>query len=154
MRRGVRRAGMVAVALAAAIGTAMAVGPAANAETTDNQGWYASVQQATATGYGDASVSWYDRTTSSIPDSKSAPAYAYADIDNDHSGYSLDGWLERSTDGGASWYRISGIHTLNDGSADDDSQTDSYYDGPGYLARACFQFTSWSGAAVHCSPGI
>src|SRR5512146_1895550 len=29
-----------------------------------------------------------------------------------------------------------------------------WFDDSGYLARACFQFTSWSGAALHCTAGV
>jgi len=153
MRSGVRRAAMVAVTLVATVGAALGVGTAAQAQTTYDSGNYAYVEQETANGLGEAQVYWTDQTGHYVLTSKSG-AYAYANILNDESGYSLDGWLERSTDGGASWYRISGVHALNDGSAYKNAPTDAYYDGPGYLARACFQFTSWSGAAVHCSPGI
>ncbi|WP_158288184.1 hypothetical protein [Streptomyces sp. ICBB 8177] len=46
----------------------------------------------------------------------------------------------------------SGIHSITPGGGD--GSTYGYYDGPGYMIQACFQFTSWSGAAVHCSPAI
>lgn len=44
------------------------------------------------------------------------------------------GWLERSTNGGASWDVISGIHDESNGQS---VQTYNYWDGTGYLARAC-----------------
>jgi hypothetical protein len=59
--------------------------------------------------------------------------------------------MERSTDGGQTWSVVSSVHAM---SSNGSVSTYAYYDGPGYLARACFQFTSWSGAAVHCSTGI
>jgi hypothetical protein len=75
--------------------------------------------------------------------------YVQASVSNNDSGYTCMGWLERSTDGGGSWSVISGYHTVaNNGNT---QATDPYYDGPGYEARACFKFTSWSGAATHCT---
>jgi hypothetical protein len=44
------------------------------------------------------------------------------------------GWLERSTNGGASWDVISGVHDEANGQS---VQTYNYWDGSGYLARAC-----------------
>ncbi|WP_427925115.1 hypothetical protein [Streptomyces sp. cg40] len=135
-----------ALVLAAAFGAMVGSGSAASADTTWIGANYAGVSVNTAKGVGWAQVDW---TTGS----KTAPAYAHAWIQNGSTGYSLDGWLERSHNGGA-FVRVSGIHALNDGSTDTSVQTYDYYDGPGYLARACFQFTSWSGAAVHCTPAI
>ena len=68
---------------------------------------------------------------------------------NDDSSYTCEGWLERSTNDGASWSLLSDYHTLASGAAD--QNTDDYYDGPGYWAKACFKFTSWAGAATHCT---
>lgn len=141
-----RKSAKMTLVLAAALGALIGSGGAASADTTWTGVNYAGVDQDTALGSGWAQVDWN-------AGSKTAPAYAYAFIDNGHSGYSLNGWLERSHNGGA-FERVSGIHALNDGSADASVLTDAYYDGPGYMARACFQFTSWSGAAVHCTPAI
>ena len=44
------------------------------------------------------------------------------------------GWLERSTDGGASWDVVSGIHDETNGQS---VQTYNYWDGTGDLARVC-----------------
>ncbi|WP_143079084.1 hypothetical protein [Streptomyces monashensis] len=51
------------------------------------------------------------------------------------SGYGCEGWLQRSTDGGATWSTISG-KTFTTGPGDQEF-TGWYYDGPGYKARAC-----------------
>jgi hypothetical protein len=150
-----RRAVKLAITAACAIGVALGGSSiSAKADTTINSGNQAWVTQDTAAGAGIASVTWSDPGANTILSSKNTPAYAYANIDNDFSGYSMAGWLERSTNGGATWSVVSGVHYLNSGNTYTEALTDAYYDGPGYLARACFQFTSWSGAAVHCSPGI
>jgi len=140
------------------------------ADDTYDGGGYAYVQQNTAAGAGIADVSlqcesdgtWYS-AGSPVCDfgTKTTGTYAVGRF-LDTSGYTLNGWLERSTDGGQTWYTVSGVHSLTSASLSVAQwvQTDDYYDGtsgtwPGeYLARACFQFTSWSGAAVHCSPAI
>ncbi|MBF9069076.1 hypothetical protein [Streptacidiphilus fuscans] len=136
-----------ALVAAVSLTTVLGVTTAAQADTTFTGVNYAGVYQTTADGSGLAQVDWTTGT-------KTAPAFAHAYIENSHTGYSLNGWLERSTDGGKTWYTVSGVNALNNGSVDSTVQTYDYYDGPGYLARACFQFTSWSGAAVHCSPAI
>jgi len=143
MRKLMKAALVVTVSL----GTVLGVTTAAQADTTFTGANYAGIYTDTAAGVALAQVDWTTGT-------KTAPAYAHAYIENSHTAYSLNGWLERSTDGGKTWSIESGINALNDGSADTSVQTYDYYDGPGYLARACFQFTSWSGAAVHCSPAI
>ncbi|WP_427925116.1 hypothetical protein [Streptomyces sp. cg40] len=143
IRRSLKTALVLAAAFAAMVGGANG----ASADTW-NDGSSAAVTVNTATGVGEAMVIW---TGSALE--KTDPAYAAAVIDNDTSGYSLKGWLERSHNGGA-FERVSSVHYLNDGNGENYVQTYGYYDGPGYMARACFQFTSWSGAAVHCSPAI
>jgi hypothetical protein len=135
-----------ALVIAAAAGVLAGGGTAAQADTTYNGGDYAFVKQTTDAGAGRAVVYW-------TKESKDAPTYAQAYIYNDASGFALDGWLERSHDGG-DFVRISDKHSLDDGSTGSVAGTDAYYDGPGYMTRACFQFTSWAGAAVHCSPAI
>jgi hypothetical protein len=61
--------------------------------------------------------------------------YAAAYIADDGSwGYNNGcvGWLERSTDGGNTWSRVSGEHDLYGGES---VTTYNYWDGAGYLAR-------------------
>ncbi|MBF9069071.1 hypothetical protein [Streptacidiphilus fuscans] len=142
--RNLAKAALVATL---ALGAVAGVSTDALADTTNQGTGWANVDQPTAAGDGFAAVYW---TTST----KTAPASAFAVIDNAHSGYNLNGWLERSTDGGRTWYTVSGVDSVNYPNADVTIQTYNYYDGPGYLARACFQFTSWSGAAVHCTAAI
>jgi hypothetical protein len=48
------------------------------------------------------------------------------------------GWLERSTDGGSTWSPISGNHWTS-GPGTSSSFTSWYYDGPGYMSRACVE---------------
>jgi hypothetical protein len=55
-------------------------------------------------------------------------------------------WLERSTNGGKSWYEESATHGLNPGGS---VATDWYWDGAGYLARVCV-FPD-AATAAHCS---
>jgi hypothetical protein len=58
--------------------------------------------------------------------------YARAFFSDD--GDTCDVWLERSTNGGKSWYTISAVHQINPGQQ---VTTYWYWDGAGYLARAC-----------------
>jgi hypothetical protein len=64
--------------------------------------------------------------------------YAQAQVfqSNNSSGGGLcEGYLMRSTDGGASWGRIGDYHwTSGPGTSD---ATGFYYDGPGYMSKAC-----------------
>lgn len=118
----------------------------AKADTTNS----ATVSQATAIGEATATVVWTNQTGNDVL-TKTSATYAYGYFFADYTGYTMNAWLERSTDGGQTWSTVSGVHAM---SSHDWVSTYSYYDGPGYLARACFQFTSWSGAAVHCTAGI
>jgi hypothetical protein len=140
------RTARTVLTLGAAFVALLAGGSAAQAETTWTGVNYAGVAQTTDLGTGWAQVDWN-------AGSKTTPAYAYAYIDNGHTGFALKGWLERDHDG-EGWQRISDYHYLDDTGSDTHAETDQYYDGPGYLARACFQFTSWAGAATHCTPAI
>jgi hypothetical protein len=124
------------------LATALVIGGAgvARAQTNQDSPGRNVVIQYTADGECDAQV--YNSLLE-------GPHFAQALVQNDNSGYTCTGWLERSADGGESWSTISGDHTvLNNGAIQD---TDPYYDGPGYEARACFKFTSWAGAATHCT---
>jgi hypothetical protein len=133
----VRKILMGAIPLASAV---LVIGGASVARAQTNQdypGDFNVVTQTTADGECNASVNGVTGD------------FVEAIINNVNSGFTCMGWLERSTDGGGSWSTISGYHTvLNNG---DSQVTDLYYDGPGYEARACFEFTSWSGAATHCT---
>ena len=98
-----------------------------------------------------ATVSWTTSTESTGLSTKTSSTFAEAYFLADNTSYTENAWMERSTDGGQTWSTVSGVHAM---SSSGSVTTYAYYDGPGYLARACFQFTSWSGAAVHCSTGI
>ncbi|TDT98297.1 hypothetical protein EDD99_6524 [Streptomyces sp. 846.5] len=128
----------------------LGTGTAAHADTVVDGENFSKVTQTTAAGYAEAEAWWSDTTRTPVY-SKTSTTYVTGYFGDTNSGYTMNGWLERSTDGGASWYTVSGVHSLSGNSS---AETDAYYDGPGYLARSCFQFTSWSGAAVHCSHGI
>ncbi|WP_377267645.1 hypothetical protein [Peterkaempfera sp. SMS 1(5)a] len=149
MRR-ISRAAIGAVALV----TVLATAGAAHADTVDTNGRWAEVTQTTADGWASAFLQFVDASGNPIND-KTTPAFVQATFQSVQTGYTLEGWLQRSTDGGANWKQISGTHVLSTTlTSVDDSMTDRYYDGPGYLAQACFKFTSWAGAATHCSPAI
>lgn len=134
----------------------LGVGTAAHADTVYTSGGDSSVEQDTANGYGAATATFVNSAGDEI-DTKTSGTYIKGQFWDILSGYTMNGWLERSTNGGATWSTLSGVHSLvpSGGSSDDYyAATDNYYDGPGYLARACFQFTSWSGAAVHCTAAL
>lgn len=114
----------------------------ANAETRGGTSTFQEVQQDTDYGFCRAEVYRYGTNS-----------YAYALFYNDHAGWDCTMWLERSTDGGATWYTVSGYHTVYDLSTEDLDSTYPYWDGPGYLARACFHL-NFTGAAKHCTYGI
>ncbi|WP_426507216.1 hypothetical protein ACPPVO_53795 [Dactylosporangium sp. McL0621] len=101
------------------------------------------VQQDTSTGYCQAEVKLDLGTTT----------YVYGSFVNQHAGLSCIGWLDRSTDGGSYWYTISGYHTVGSYSTAQYDATGDYWDGIGYLARACFRL-NFAGSATHCSYGI
>lgn len=143
-----RKATKAALVLTAALGAVAVNGTSASAEESWNAGSSAAVVQDTASGLGEAMVVW----SGTFP-TKTTPAYASAIIYNDTSGFTLEGWLERDHNG-EGFKRISDKHALNNTTGNADIPTDAYYDGPGYMTRACFQFTSWAGAAIHCSPAI
>ncbi len=141
-------------AAAAAISVTFAAASTAHADTVVNGGWYSDVTQTTTSGYGEAQVAWVDSTGNYYVGDKNTPAFVEGVFEDVDTSFTLNAWVERSTDGGATWSYLSGIHALSSSSSPQNIWTYPYYDGPGYLARACFQFTSWSGAAVHCSAWI
>ena len=66
----------------------------------------------------------------------------------DRSGYKMKVWLQRRASASSAWATIAGPHNMTTGTS---WETDHYYDGGTRQIRACFQFTSWSGAAWHCT---
>jgi hypothetical protein len=130
--------------LFAAVGiTAVLAGTqtAAQAKTYGGDSDVEWVRQDTASGYCNA---WADERYS--PDN-----YVRAHVSNAHAGWSCTGWLERTTDWGLHWYRASGYHTVASQAGDINyAETGDYWNGAGYLARACFKL-NFSGAANHCT---
>jgi hypothetical protein len=57
-------------------------------------------------------------------------------------------WLERSTNGGRSWYEESSTHGINPGGH---ATTGWYWDGAGYLARVCVFPDAATGASCSAS---
>ncbi|WP_327289306.1 hypothetical protein [Streptomyces sp. NBC_01198] len=60
------------------------------------------------------------------------------------------GWLQRSTNKGASWTTISGIHHSANGEV---QYTDYYWDSTGYMARVCVGDMLYSNS-YSCGPGV
>lgn len=140
MRRKLLRTMLAALGVGAIV---LGTQTAAQAETRGGTSTWQEVQQDTASGYCRAEVEFYGTTS-----------YAQALFYNYKAGWDCTMWLERSTNNGASWYLISGYHTLRDIAPDADlDSTYPYWDGPGYLARACFHL-NFSGAAKHCTNPI
>jgi hypothetical protein len=84
----------------------------------------------------------------------SGSSFAFLSIvDEVGTGYDCRFWLERDVNG-TGWYDESGETTFSPANA---WESQNYWDGSGYQARACFQFL-WSGTsdpgAVHCSGAI
>src|ERR1700727_1558098 len=124
MHRGLKAVVGAAMALTVALATADAAG----AETVQNDGSDALVTQPTADGFGEAYVWWVDASGNPVS-SKTVPAYAKADLYDYQTGYTMDGWLQRSTDGGKNWTQVSGTHALNSTLTTNQEQgTDPYYD--------------------------
>lgn len=141
-RRRHRRRRLAIGCAALASATTVALGTTASAAVSTPVEY---VSQPTATGLCNAVLF----TTNTV---KADDPFVFGVFQNQDSGFSCDGWLMRSTDNGASWQQLSGVHSLNSNPDQTESATTyNYYDGPGYLAKACFQYTSWSGAAVHCT---
>jgi hypothetical protein len=133
---------LTAVAIAACVaGITIASGQAARADSTlcDNSGGVntCEVWQNTAAGQALAAASY---------DTDSGNAWGYV---SNRSGFSLNVWVQQNTgDGYATVWGPYGISSS--GGA---LRSPSFFDGT-YLTRTCFQFTSWSGAAVHCTAGV
>jgi hypothetical protein len=119
---------------------------AAQAETRGDDGPYTSwVEQDTATGLCYAQVSLTYTPTA---------YYAYGWFSDYQAGWSCTGWLERSTNFGSTWSEVSGNHEVYSVPGETShAQTGNYYDGNGYLARACFTL-AFSGSATHCSAAL
>jgi hypothetical protein len=141
----------LAIVAACTIGIALGSAGTSAKAATATPGVSASVSQTTAVGVATGTVYWTTQSESIDLSIKTSSTYAYATFYADYTGFTMDAWIERSTDGGQSWSTVSSVHAMG---SDDFVSTYAYYDGPGYLARACFKFTSWSGAADHCSAWI
>jgi hypothetical protein len=67
------------------------------------------------------------------------------------------GALYRSNDGGSTWYRISGVHTIWGSGPNQTSTTYQYSDGANYLAKACVRtyyghsdtWSAWACTSAH-----
>lgn len=116
-------------------------GTAAYADTvgcswTSNGLYYCRVLQTTDAGWADATTDYFPST-----------GYSLVEIHNEFSGYTMKGWAERRYNGGPVSTVWGPVNSPN-GSV----QSTEVYDRGAYQVRACFQFTSWSGAAIHCTP--
>jgi hypothetical protein len=79
-----------------------------------------------------------------------AGVYESSQFKDNESG-DCEGWLERSTDGGHNWNMLGDLHfTTGRGTSD---ATGWYYDGPGYMARACARDT-WKANPDTCTAGF
>jgi hypothetical protein len=135
-----RRLLKVALPAIVAVGTVLAVGTSAQAaDGVTNGGGWSTVEWDTSNGYCSA-MAQIDYST----------LMATGTFENASSGWSCTSWLERSSDEGASWSTVSGVHDVAQNTT---VTTDAYGDGTGLLVRACFHF-DFSGAATHCSDGV
>ena len=139
---------LAAAAAAAAIsisGILFASAPAALADTSScgpgvSPYYVCEVTQTTAEGYASAYATFNEDNQLS-----------YGTFAN-YSGYSMNVWVEIDYGNGYTptvWGPVSMPY-------DPDGDTilsPTFYDG-GYYTFSCFQFTSWSGAAVHCTEGV
>lgn len=129
-------------AMPLALGTVLVgfTATAANAETRScfwSGGEYVcSVDQTTAAGEADATT-WYDPSS----------GYDSVSIQNNGTGYTMDGWVERRNNSTGVYEQVWGRVSLPNGYH---GNTVVYNRTP-YQVRACFQFTSWSNAAIHCT---
>jgi hypothetical protein len=130
-----------AVAAITVSGLLFASAPAALADTSycvsNPPDYICEVQQATAAGYASAYATFDGDTGNS-----------WGTFGN-YSGYSMSAWVEIDYGNGPVlvWGPVSMPYD-----PDGDSRTSPPFDDSGYLTYSCFQFTSWTGAAVHCTP--
>lgn len=123
-----------------ASGILFASAPAALADDSgcfSGTGYYACYDyQYTAGGYADALVTFYGSSGNST-----------ANFDND-TVYSMEAWVAIDYGNGyvTVWSTPVAPGTLGVPAGP--------FDDSGFLTQACFQFTSWSGAAVHCTGGV
>jgi hypothetical protein len=94
------------------------------------------VAQTTAAGYGMAAV-YFDTST----------GQSWGTIRN-NSGFSMHGWIQINY--GSGYVTVWSVNLANGAPA----AISPHFDDHLYFTRGCFQFTSWSGAAVHCSDGV
>jgi hypothetical protein len=142
VRRMLFRLGMSVIVGA---GIAVSGATAANAETSScaytsatsafGAGYRCDVWQTTAYGEAWAGLQYVNSTQR-----------AFGQFANINTGYSLRGWVQRRYNGGdpSTVWGPASIGAAGDASPG--------WPDPGlYSMRACFQFTSWSGAAIHCT---
>lgn len=135
---------LAAVAAAAAIsvsGFLFASAPAALADSSScgysgTQNYGCSVWQTTATGEASAGVSFDGGTGDS--------SVAFSN----YSGYTMNAWV--NIDYGNGYVTVWGPVSVANNQYPDAGP----FEDRGYLTQACFQFTSWAGAAVHCTGGV
>lgn len=140
MRRNVLRTlSVVAGAAAILVGGQTAAQADEHGGTSTNQ-W---VQQDTAAGFCRAVVT--------LNSSNYAQAFYY----NLTAGWNCTMTFERSTNYGKTWSALGSATTMYDFSSGeaDLAKTYEYWDGPGYLARACFHI-NFAGSARHCTYAV
>lgn len=135
-----RRLLLALVTVGASVAVLVGVAAPAQAETK-SANW---VEQVTASGYCYAEVDLRTNSANNV--------VAHGHFENFLAGWTCTAWLERSTDGGGHWSTVSGYHTLDSIPGLVEDGTGDYYDGVGYLARACFHL-DFTGAANHCTYG-
>jgi hypothetical protein len=133
-----KRLAAAAIAAISASGILLASAPAALADTStcySEPGSYTcTVVQQTAAGFAGAYSTFYGFN--------SQVQFA------NESGYSMNAWV--NIDYGNGYVTVWGPVAMPNG---DDIFTPDF-DDSGFLTQGCFQFTSWSGAAVHCTAGV
>lgn len=133
-----KRLAAAAIAAISASGILFASAPAALADSSlcfSSPGSYTcSVVQQTAAGYAAAYSTFYGFN--------SDVQFANA------SGYSMNAWV--NIDYGNGYVTVWGPVSVPNGDYPDAGP----FDDSGFLTQGCFQFTSWSGAAVHCTAGV
>lgn len=130
-----KRLAAAAIAAVSATGILFAAAPAALADGcfSSPEGYNeCTVQQNTAAGYAEADAFFYGSSGTSNGTFINA------------SGYSMEAWVQINY--GSGWI-IVWQRAMPNGS----DMASGYYDDNSSWTEACFQFTSWSGAAVHCT---
>jgi hypothetical protein len=130
-------AGVAAVATLAVSGAVAAAGPAL-ARPQVTHGATATLKPATLYYNAVSPISHLGCRGELDANDTAGPTKWYARGYFSDTGASCSVWLERSTNGGKSWYMVSAEHHLDSG---DHVTTHWYWDGAGYLARVCIDPT-------------